>query len=531
MASSSDRMLQRNAHPDSSNASGNAPTVIVLGSDSQGIVDDPSLREICHVQPASSIEHAIALLRQGNVASLVVLPPFSPDEAHRLIARVLDESDGFVPAFIVLVGQGRNTLFQDLVNNDQLFYLAAEPFAAPDVALLVARSIEPSLERERVARSSRANPIELESNDLDRIRQTAESSRDVPAAEGLSLCTATASELVDAERTYCLLYIADNQTLWRPHGGVDGREDSVVTGLAGYVSRARAGVIVPDTGADPRFDVEVDDPLGAGGALIAVPVLGESGELFAVLVALRDNATRCFSERDLAILAESGSQWAASFDRWRSELPHRLPFDIRNLFLAEALAHREGGLLNRAERPVEPRWIRNTCALLLAVMGAAAICATLIEVKEEIAATAVVAGGESMGNIDTSSKGGEGEHAAASETLVDHPTVVALVPAARRSRLRPGVPMRVSLSDIETDLIVDIGRVDNDPMTRKDARDLFGLSGSAENEADSVVLVRSRLQPQALRASGLTAARLLGMTGTARIEQSQSLASYLIPGR
>jgi hypothetical protein len=183
--------------------------------------------------------------------------------------------------------------------------------------------------------------------------------RDLRAAE--QICVSIVSSLATVSRAECLFFDSESGTLWSEAGaGAPGTERRAVAGLVGYVARTGARINVPAAAADPCWVEQLDGGQG-GERLLAVPIVGQSDQVHAVLVGWRSAHHPPFAADDEARLEALAERVAPLFDQISHELEateiacgERRP----GLFRAEALQSRlpqsHGSLLRM---PRESPWL------------------------------------------------------------------------------------------------------------------------------------------------------------------------------
>jgi membrane fusion protein (multidrug efflux system) len=350
-----------------------------------------------HLLVADSEAEALRLLAAQPVAVLAVGAGISGDRARRLV----EEAEA-IPAIpgrmnLILAGGPDPNLFQELIDDDRLFYLSQEPVPSADLMALL---------RGAAARWRTAAISAMEGGDEER-RRSGFSRRLLAAAQtiavqrqpaGAARATAEAVEdLAGAERGYCLIYEPTSETLW--DGGAGGadqeeRRETAAVGLVSFVVRTGQPLAVERIGRDPRFDREADDPQATGEErFAAVPVLASDGAVLAVLAAVRPPDGEPFGDRDLEHLARLAEQAAPTFAQLRLMAAEKdsTGLNAPGLFRGEAVEHHTVGLRSEGDLlRVDPGWMRWTYRLLLAVMVAGVLFTILAKVREYAAGPAVV---------------------------------------------------------------------------------------------------------------------------------------------
>jgi multidrug resistance efflux pump/GAF domain-containing protein len=357
------------------------PLVLLVGfGDEEAAELRTLLADDCRVTTARSARQEAAVLCLG--------PLLSPIEARHLVSET--------GALVLLTAAGPEpSMFQDLIDADRLFYLS--PGAPPpvDVAALVRAALDQNSIRSRVAGSEEAAPAGL-LHSLKAARRIAAQPDLAIAGDLLQLA---AEESVDADRVYCLIYDPAGEILWSRTAGLatEERHESSAVGLVSFVARTGSSVRVERASEDPRFEREADDPLGEHCEhLLAVPVRAES-EILAVLCAVRDFGRAPFSTGDEAALALLATTVAPSLAQLA--LTTRIETASRRgdtetrtveVFREEALEHYATGAREGDWLRLSPRWTTATFWLLVALVLAFLVFATVGTVGEHSTGPAVV---------------------------------------------------------------------------------------------------------------------------------------------
>ncbi len=359
------------------------PAVLVVGfapaaAERLGI----SLQGRAEVLTADDAERGHHLLESRPVDVLCLGERLGGRRARRFLDRERERDPASDRRDVVLAAGADLDLFQNLVDEDRLFYLSSRRPAVRDV--------EPILESALVARgrfeslSSAASPEDdskpeplAERAVLELVRRVSSEPRiEVVATE----VAAEAARLIEAEEAACLVFDRENDTLWRAGSGGAGAAaaegeraantevESAVAGLVGFVARTGQGVCLERAGADPRYDASADNPTGSPeDRILIVPSVAE-GEVLALIVARREAARTPFGRaehRDLERLADclrpTFSQLALVAD-----LSAAVEAPEASVYRREAVAHRRRSG-SEPGRPLEisPAWSRWVFHLLL----------------------------------------------------------------------------------------------------------------------------------------------------------------------
>ncbi|HYC92890.1 MAG TPA: GAF domain-containing protein [Thermoanaerobaculia bacterium] len=354
------------------------------------------LSDDCRVVTARSArELSLALLRDEPVV-LCLGQHLSPIEARHAIAQ-MDEAAGVAPLVLLTATGPDPSMFQDLIDEDRLFFLSPGQPPPQDLAALVRAAVE-----RRGASPAEEPPAPGLLEALNAARGVA-AQRDLAGAG--DLLRLAAEDLVDADRVYCLLYDPEGEMLWsRATGlGEEERRESSAAGVVSFVARTGRGVRIDRAAGDPRFEREADDPRGGRCEhLVAWPVRTRlpAAPVLAVLCAVRDRGNEPFSKADEAALALLADTVAPSLAQLvlatRLEAASRsgdgeLREPTAGIFRKEALEHyafrgaQEGDWLR-----LSPRWTAATFWLLASLVAAFLVFATVTTIDESSAGPAVV---------------------------------------------------------------------------------------------------------------------------------------------
>lgn len=352
---------------------------------------------------ADSVAEALRLAAGRPVALVATGRGLPPQEARRLIEAFHPEpergEDGELappppgpppPVAIVLAGGASLQAFQELIDRDRLFYLAAEPPPADDLFALL---------RGGVRHRPPVRSVGDESGERDRARRLVAAVRRVstqgePAGAAHALAEA-ARDLADAERSYTLLYDAALDTLWEEGTiGSEARRESASVGLVSFVLRTGRPVVLERLSADPRLDRDADDPEAEGDErFVAVPIAPPDGPRQGVLVAVRRADRRPFSPGEVELLASLGEQVAPTFSQLLLASPEPVAEELYGvgLFRTEALEHSQRGVEGEGDLlRADPAWMNWTFRLLVAGLVGGLLFITLARVREYASGPAVV---------------------------------------------------------------------------------------------------------------------------------------------
>jgi biotin carboxyl carrier protein len=204
------------------------------------------------------------------------------------------------------------------------------------------------------------------------------------------------SRLVPVTRASCMFFDASSGVAWRTTAD-DDVELPATRGIVGFVARTGRAVHAPSVGNDARYAREIDDPFGNGSeALLAVPALGRTGEVHAVLVAVRERTQGWFDQHACDGLVKLATELGpvlhrvAAANEAIAHLRTSAKPAAANLFRQEAmLAHRERQDLGDIVR-VSPIWTKAMYASLVVMLVIGMFAAAVGEITQYSTGPAVV---------------------------------------------------------------------------------------------------------------------------------------------
>jgi membrane fusion protein (multidrug efflux system) len=354
------------------------------------------LEDDCRVATARSLPEARTALQGKEVAVLCFGRLLSPLEARALL-EAMSAQAGSYPLVLLTAAGPEPELFQDLIDEDRLFYLSQGELPPRELSELVLGALARS-------RSIVKEPVPAG------LRQTLQVARRVAVQPDLAsageLLQLAVEEAVETDRAYCLLYDPTREVLWSRNTGLESEErhESSAVGLVSFVVHTGRPVRVERATEDPRYEREADDPLGGRCEhLLAVPVRAQvpgDDRVLAVLSAVRDPGKDPFSPADeaaLELLAATVAPSLAQLDlaaRLEGEgrlLDRELQERATEVFREEAVEYhvamgsREGDWLR-----LSPRWTNATFWLLIALVVAFLTYSLVGTVNEYATGPAVV---------------------------------------------------------------------------------------------------------------------------------------------
>lgn len=256
---------------------------------------------------ANTLNEVARIRQECEVAVVVVGPAMKPLEVRKLL-EVYGQDAISRSIHIVLYDDTPPSAFQDLVDEDALFYLAHASIGEHDLRTLIAAAL-----RRYAIQSEQSAPTAVTAAAN---KQLAELCLRLSGTSDLPTFTQALSEelteFLQATQARCLLYDPQTDTLCVTviqEGDVE--PISAVAGLVGYVARTGERVRIEQAGKDPRYDPEADNPDGNLEAhFIAQALRTPGGATMGVLTATRAAHLSPFTQEDenrIESLAERAS--------------------------------------------------------------------------------------------------------------------------------------------------------------------------------------------------------------------------------
>lgn len=321
----------------------------------------------------------------GNGPSIVCFGPgCSAEQVQAALGGIEKEAPEIPCLSVVLAGTSDLAGFQDLVDDDRLFYLSRGSLSDRDLAGLLTSAAENLLRRvdHPALRAERSVSV-----DTLRRFALARTLPELAEAAGAAILQATS-----AQRGRFLVFDPQRQALWNPaeeHEPETGESPAV--GLASFILRTGLTLCLPRAGEDPRFDPDLDNPDGEPAErFLGAPVRGADGEVSAVLVAIRNAQEPPFEPREIAALeavAAHVAPYLAALAPADTAGMHRGPFRER------ALREHELSAMPLEPLRLAPGWTRWTYWLLIAALAAGLLALVLVRVPEYASGVAVVRAG------------------------------------------------------------------------------------------------------------------------------------------
>ena len=202
---------------------------------------------------------------------------------------------------VVLAAGSEPEIFQDLIDDDQLFFLSRRPPPLDEVAALLRGALRHDQRRMQRDAADGTRGAMLVAREISRVVDRIATETDL---ERISVVLGNAVRgLTDADDGRFAVYDPLHETLWfRPLDGDEAVRNSAAAGLTSFVARTGTAVAAERLGDDPRYDAEADN----GGRspqerFLAVPVLAP-GAAFAdtlgVFVATREPHHEAFDDAE-----------------------------------------------------------------------------------------------------------------------------------------------------------------------------------------------------------------------------------------
>ncbi len=338
-----------------------------------------------------SLAAQVGTISPGGGVVLCFGPGSSPARVRDVLETLEREAPETASLSVVLAAAGTDHLggFQDLIDDDRLFYLSRGPLSDRDLAGLLegaAGALARRMHRQALRAAAPDAPLPV-----DMLRQFALART---LEELASATVAAVAQATGAERGRCLLYDPQREAVWSPGDGGDPADEdtageSPAVGLVSFILRAGQALCLPRVGEDSRFDPDLDNPKGnPADRFLGVPVSNAEGETLAVLVALRPAQHAPFEPREIAALEAVASQVSPYLAALApSAVPQSSPFRER------ALRERDLSMMPLEPLRLTPAWTRWTWWLMMAALVAGLLALIFVRVPEYASGVAVIRAG------------------------------------------------------------------------------------------------------------------------------------------
>lgn len=347
---------------------------------------------------APTADEALEQLGSQRIAVLCVGARLQGAEAIGLLQMARDRFPGLGTVNMVLTAGPQPELFQDLIDEDELYYLSQQLPPRADMRNILASAVQ----HHRLPAEA---PVEAE-GDMASLQSALELAQllahEKTPDRAFALTRQAIEHLVDGDGAHCLIYDPRDEVLWTREADTDERRiESAAAGLVSFVIRTGVAVRLEHVGQDPRYDPEADNDGGTPDQrFLAVPVIGSDQRRLAVVVALRQAGREPFSDDDQKSLQFLAEQIAPVFGRFAlqaqlDELSERrhsaFSTEAAGVFRREALEHHNRGFDDQGHvLELSPRWTPWAYRLLIIVFVAALLYSLIGTVNEYATGVAVV---------------------------------------------------------------------------------------------------------------------------------------------
>lgn len=365
------------------------PLILYIGA-GEGLRegDFPGFR----VEEVVTEDEVARLLEEDEVAVVVFGQAVKPLELRALLQGRSQEALSR-SVHIVLYDKTLPSAFQDLVDEDSIFYLAHASIAANELRAIVFAALR-KYERQLKL------PVSTTLTDEENERVTEMTSRLARKRDLPTLVRAISEELkefLQATQARCLFYDLQTDTLCTK-GVEEGELEpiSAAAGLVGYVARTGERVRTEMAGEDPRYDPEADDPGGSLDAhFIAQPLTGTGGTTMGVLTATRTARSSPFTADDENRIELLSSRMTpllnVLLEDTRLRQKNTLGDDLeRDLFRKEALEYEDQGESEGKLQKGIPLWLRWSNLLIILFMAISIAYLMLARVHQVVTGPAVI---------------------------------------------------------------------------------------------------------------------------------------------
>jgi hypothetical protein len=260
-------------------------------------------------------EQALESLGRFEVGCLVTGPLLPPVDACNLLCCAAALFPQSITVNVVLGAEFDFTIFQDLVDEDRLYYLARRGLTHGQTGAIVASALARYLDsfQLRVLADLQVDAIAI-SRVLEFYRQL---QVQVDETRTSRLLADAARVATHSERAYCLVYEPATDTLSSGDRAAGNPiRLSASSGLASYIAKTGEERILLDfVGKDPRYDADTDNPGGMGDErFIAKPIRAFDGTVLAILVGLRGADSPPYAAQDEEALRFASELGAATLN-------------------------------------------------------------------------------------------------------------------------------------------------------------------------------------------------------------------------
>jgi len=238
--------------------------------------------------------------------TLVIGPRLTSPEACNLLSQ--SASGNARATRNIVLYRGEREVFQSLVDEDRLYYLADCAISDQQLGAIVRAAGASTSRRSRNA-NARLDENERQINFCISLPMQ----QDLPSAA--RLLAEIAREEALADRVYWLIYDSGQDILWSKESGIVDRSESAAAGLIGFVLRTGASICCDRAAAHPLYDAEADNPGGRGDdRLMVVPVPGHNGPV-GLIVVIREPHREAFAQHNQDTVEQLASYAAPTFEQ------------------------------------------------------------------------------------------------------------------------------------------------------------------------------------------------------------------------
>lgn len=236
----------------------------------------------------------------------------------------------------------------------------------------------------------RADALELEKT-LDASSRLALAS---DLLDGEAIVVESIIDIVDADRSFCLYFDAEDGSLWSESAlrGAAGDDRRACAGLVGFAALTGRQLSVERAGTDCRWVEELDDPGGGPHSRLLVQPVVASGVVQAVLVAARDARRPPFDHAQQAVLSRFSDLAAPLLERLSLRAHARAVLNEGkrdSIFLQEAADAQATPLWGDVVR-ISPSWISYAYWVLLLILAGFLAFLTLSRISTYSSGPAIV---------------------------------------------------------------------------------------------------------------------------------------------
>ena len=354
--------------------------LIVDRSDANAAWLREAIGDLCTVAREASSSKALAFLKDAPKAIVIVGETLTDGSGSSFLAALADEEIEVLDALYLADGSAQPP-------TDDVYFVLSREMTARDVGAVIKTALDRSQTSPAAATSAK------EAAELARLLQVPRRFGAQQTLRGASkVATAAVVQFLDADRAACLFYDSDDGSLWtETDAPQQSLEATASSGLVGFAARTNEAICLERADSDPRYRPELDNPEGrASDRLLIQPLAGTDNKVHAVLVGTRTAKQSEFSSDDRRVSSWLATQLAPLTAQLAMKVEAELVLEEaesssavnQKIFRQQAAdAYSTAGVTGDVVR-VSPRWISSTYWMLVLLLAAGVIFASVTDISE-----------------------------------------------------------------------------------------------------------------------------------------------------